>query len=425
MPNVNFYLKEPDANAETLVSLHFAFNKKRLVYSTGFKILPRFWNKDKQRAVASKQFPQYPELNAYLERLSHETLNLYRRFLNEGKIPSVAQLKDELDLFTHRKAAAGETSLFGFIEQFISERESLPAFSSGIIFTYSRTYKHLRAFSKKRRRELDFQDIDLEFFNDFQKYLYAPPVSYSQNTAHKVIKTLKTIMNQATERGLNKNLAFKSRYFSIQQKDVDSIYLTTAELTRLYSIRLENLPRLEKVRDLFLIGAFTGLRFSDFTNIKPENIRTIDGVKVIQITTIKTGEPVTVPVHPVVDDIFKKHGGKPPKPLSNQKMNDYLKELAQLAGFDEPVILSKDKGGKRFDKQVSKWELVTTHTARRSFATNAFKEGVPAISLMKITGHRTETAFMKYIKISKEENAVLIADSKFFKAAPLKIVKGR
>jgi integrase len=424
MSKVRFYLKAPDNTGESLISLYFSFNKKRLVYSTGLKVPPKFWSDETQRAAKTKQFPQYLELNAYLDNITHETLNIYRRFLNEGKVPSVAQLKSELDAFTLRGNTAGNTSLFGFIEQFIRERESLPKFSKGIIFIYKRAYNHLKKFSKQNQRELDFQDIDLDFFYDFQKYLYEPPVSYSQNTAHKMIKTIKTIMSEATERGLNKNLAFQSRRFSIPQKEVESIYLTTEELLKIYNLKLENyLPRLDKVRDLFLIGAFTGLRFSDFTNIKPENFRSIEGVEVIQITTIKTGEPVTVPVHNIVKRIFEKYNGKPPKAMSNQKMNVYLKELAELAEMNEPVILTKDKGGKRYDRQFKKWELVTTHTARRSFATNAFKAGIPAISIMKITGHRTEAAFMKYIKISKEENAVLIAKNAFFQTSPLKAIR--
>ncbi len=424
MSKVRFYLKAPDATGESLISLYFSYNKKRLVYSTGDKIPPKFWNEETQRAIKSKKlFPQYPDLNARLDNLTHETLSIYRRFLNDGKVPSIAQFKSELDAFALRGAVAGETSLFGFIDQFIKERAALPKFSKSTIKVYQRTLKHLQTFSKKNHRQLDFQDIDLDFFYDFQKYLYSPPVSYAQNTAQKIVKTIKTILNEATDRGLNKNLAYQSRRFGIPQKEAESIYLTSDELLKIYRLNLTYLPRLDKVRDLFLIGAFTGLRFSDFTNIKPENIKTVDGVDVIQITTKKTGEPITVPIHPIVKAILDKHNGNTPEPLSSQKMNDYLKELAELAELNETIILAKDRGGKRYDRQYKKWELVTSHTARRSFATNAFKAGIPAISIMKITGHRTEAAFMKYIKISKEENAVLISQNAFFKTSPLKAVR--
>ncbi|MBK8564926.1 MAG: site-specific integrase [Saprospiraceae bacterium] len=431
MSKIRYYLKASDSAGESLISLYFSFNDKRLVYSTGLKVPPDFWNTEKQRAKESRKFPQFPELNARLDNLAHETLNIYRRFLNDGKLPSVAQMKSELDAYTLRGATAGETSLFGFIEQFIKERESQPKFSPNTIKTYRTTFNHLKAFAAKKRRPLDFADIDLDFFFDFQEFLFTERTDekgkkaiLNQNSASKTIGVLKAMLNEATERGINKNTAYKSRRFSIGRVEVQNIYLSIDELTRLYRLHLEGKKSLDKVRDLFLVGAFTGLRFSDFTNIRPENVRTVDGGQQIQMTTQKTGEAVAVPVHPIVRAILEKHKGQPPKPLSNQKMNDYLKELAKLAGITDAVVLTKNRAGKRFDRRFEKWELVTTHTARRSFATNAFKAGIPSISIMKITGHRTEAAFMKYIKISKEENAILISQSDFFRVSPLKVVAG-
>ncbi len=426
MSKVRFYLKNPSTgkghSEEHQIFLNYSFNGKRLRYYTGERIDPKFWNNDDQRARKTKQFLESSDLNNKLDSLAAETKNIYRRFQNDGKVPSLAQFKSELDAVTLRGTVAGETSLFGFFEQLIQERANNPQFSPNTIKAYRSTFNHLETFAKQKRRNLDFEDIDLDFFQDFQQYLFST-TGLSQNTGGKYVRVLKTVLNEATERGLNKNAAYKSRRFTIPKTDVESIYLSVDELTQLYRLDLSQSERLDKVRDLFLIGAFTGLRFSDFTNIKPENIRNVDGVEVIQITTQKTGEPVTVPVNPIVRAILDKHAGKTPKPLSNQKMNDYLKELAEMSGLTEPVILTKNKAGKRYDRQFKKWELVTSHTARRSFATNAFKAGIPALSIMKITGHRTEAAFMKYIKITKEENAVLISQNAFFKTSPLKAVK--
>lgn len=432
MSKVRFYLKDPNANKletprgyneDYQIFLNFSFNGKRLRYYTGERINPKFWNKDEQRARKSRQFPEYPDLNAKLDKLASETKTIYRRFQNEGKVPSIAQLKSELDLFVHRGIKPGETSLFGFIEQFINERSGLPRFSPNTIITYRTVYNHLKTFSTQKRRSLDFEDIDLDFFQDFQEYLFSSSNQFSQNTGSKYVAILKTMLHEATERGINKNRAYQSRRFSVSRVEVENIYLTKEELIKIYRLKLEEyLPRLDKVRDLFLIGAFTGLRFSDFTNIKPENIKRMEGVEVIQITTKKTGEQVFVPVHPIVKTILEKYEGEIPKPLSNQKMNVYLKELAELAEINEDVIITKNKGGKRYDKKFKKFEMVTTHTARRSFATNAFKAGIPAISIMKITGHRTEKSFMKYIKISKEENALLISQNDFFKGTSMKAI---
>ncbi|MDA3818539.1 MAG: hypothetical protein PF486_14245 [Prolixibacteraceae bacterium] len=102
---------------------------------------------------------------------------------------------------------------------------------------------------------------------------------------------------------------------------------------------------------------------------------------------------------------MKKYENDLPRVLTNQKMNEYLKELRQLAGFDEPFYKKITIGGKRVTKKFKKWELLCTHTARRSFATNLYLAGFQAISIMKITGHQTEKAFLKYIKVTPEEHA--------------------
>ena len=139
-----------------------------------------------------------------------------------------------------------------------------------------------------------------------------------------------------------------------------------------------------------LIGCFTGLRFSDFIQVKRENI--IEENK-IKIRTQKTGETVVIPLHPYVKEIFEKYDGELPKPISNQKMNDFLKEVGELAGIDSQVEMSITKGGKLQKNIFSKHELITTPVARRSFASNLYLANVPSITIMKITGHQTGKKF--------------------------------
>jgi integrase len=125
--------------------------------------------------------------------------------------------------------------------------------------------------------------------------------------------------------------------------------------------------------------------------------------------TQKTGETVVIPIHSHVEAIMSRYEAKTPNslptPMSNQKMNDYLKELGELAGIAETINQTFTKGGKKVAVNYPKYELITTHTARRSFATNQYLAGFPSISIMKLTGHRTEKAFMKYIKVTPKEHA--------------------
>ncbi|WP_317171507.1 site-specific integrase [Spirosoma profusum] len=161
-----------------------------------------------------------------------------------------------------------------------------------------------------------------------------------------------------------------------------------------------------------MIGCYTGLRFSDFSELHPENI-THNG-QILTHKTQKTAERVSMPVNRNVLAILRKYEGIPPRTISNQKMNDYLKEICKRAGFTERVEVARTKGGMRQTRVLEKWELVTTHTARRSFATNAFLAGVPPVSIMKITGHKSESVFLKYIKVSSEQNTLLLLSHTHF-----------
>jgi integrase len=164
---------------------------------------------------------------------------------------------------------------------------------------------------------------------------------------------------------------------------------------------------------LFVIGCYTGLRFSDLATLNEKNI--IDKGTKIKILTQKTGELVIIPLHTYILEILKRYNGKIPQVISNQKMNDHLKAIGKEAKIKEKTTLHYTQGGIKKSETLPKHELITVHTARRSFATNAFLNEIPSISIMKITGHRTERAFMKYIKISQEENANKLINHTFFK----------
>jgi len=228
-------------------------------------------------------------------------------------------------------------------------------------------------------------------------------------------------LNYAKSKGIEVNPQFKSKGFLVKRTESENIYLTIDELMTIYHLDLSDCDGQNRVRDLFLIGAFTGLRYSDFSNLKKENFRMVDGVQMSEVKTIKTGEKVVIPLNPIVKAILKKYNGEPPRSISNQKTNAALKKIAQKAEINQAVIRTINEGGINKPVRKKKYELVTTHTARRSFATNAFKAGIPSISIMKITGHKSESSFLKYSKVSKEENAVLMAANPFFKLSPLKI----
>jgi len=197
--------------------------------------------------------------------------------------------------------------------------------------------------------------------------------------------------------------------FKHQKEKVVKISLSFDELESIFNLDLSSTPRLEKVRDLFLVGAYTGLRFSDFVAIKPDHIFEEQGKRYIMLHTQKTNTQVTIPLLPIPAQILQKYHFTTPK-LSNQKMNAGLKELGEIAQLNEKIVDVRTKGGKRVDQTFKKWEKLSSHAARRSFATNFFLKGVPAAVLMQITGHSTERQFMQYINVNQKTNASRFAE---------------
>ncbi|MCE1198366.1 MAG: site-specific integrase [Marinilabiliales bacterium] len=409
MAKASFFLKEPNSESETVIYLFFNFNNKRLKYSTGEKIHPEYWNANKQRTKETKKFPSYPELNARLERISSRALDIYRRMKNDDLLITDQLLKKEFDKeFRKEETPRATKDLFSFIEKFIEESYGLKNVST--IRTYINTLRHLKNYADLKKRKLNFEDVNLEFYNSLIHYL-TNEIGLSQNSIGGHVKNLKTFLNEATERGLNNNMDFKKRKFRQLSEENEKVYLNTSELDKIYRLDLSKIQKYERIRDLFIVGCYTGLRFSDFIQIKKENI--IDSNK-LKIRTQKTGETVIIPLHPYIREIITKYDGQIPEPISNQKMNDYLKEIAKLADLNDLVEISITKGGKVLKSTIEKYHLIMTHTARRSFATNLFLVGIPSITIMKITGHKTEKNFLKYIRISQEENANKLLNHPFF-----------
>jgi len=411
MPKAKFILKDTKTKNDTLIYLTYSYNYKRFKYSTGEKINPKYWNPSSQRAKESKFYKEYPEFNARLDLIESKINSVFRKLLNNGIQPNNDLLKKELDNeLSEFKLQKNKLSLFEFIETFIEESKINKTI--GTIKVYNTSFKYLKEFSQTKNRTVDFNNITLEFYKQFVNFLtYEKELSV--NTVGKHIKTLKTFMNEATEIGLNDNLEFKNKKFKKTEEESDSIYLSVEELKKIEYLDLEEKPKLDLTRDLFLTGCYTGLRFSDFTQIKPENI--IESKSILQVRTFKTSDRVSIPLHPTVKSILKKYDNKLPKSYSNNIINKLVKEVCRLANLRDQIETSITRAGTVEKQTTVKYNLVSTHTARRSFATNCYLADIPSISIMKITGHKTEKSFLKYIKITQEENADKLLNHPFFK----------
>ncbi|MBB3836708.1 integrase [Runella defluvii] len=425
-----FVLKEPNSEKPTLVYLICRTCVPRLKYSTGVSIQPSLWDSTTDRpTVQTKKFDrttkeQLDEIRNHLNRIADAVGGINSRVKAEKIEPTPeffrAELDKEFNLNKPRKVASTpeKLTLFSWVEKFIEEcangERTIPRtgkrYSESSIKNYKKTLNHLRAFQKKTRYQVDFDKIDLHFYQKLIKYLNDE--GKATNTKGGIVKYVKVFMRQAMKDKMHTNTAFQDEDFVKPVEESENIYLTLDEIQRIYNLDLSARAGLDRVRDVFIIGCHTGLRFSDLNQLQPENF--INDGKFVRVTTQKTDHPVYVPLKPEVRAILAKYDGIPPRVLTNQRMNQYLKEIAELAGLNEKVTITQTKGGLKVTKTRQKWELVTTHTARRSFATNAYKEGVPTIDIMRLTGHRTETSFMKYIKVTNEEVAHRMAEHPFF-----------
>lgn len=421
MASVKFYLY--DAKAE-MTNIYFRLSygafeivngKKKylpLQYYINESVQPKYWNAKQGRAKGDKRFPQYPEFNSRLDDIENTVLSILRKLQNDGVTLSEELLRLEFDK-VFRNTDQTETievkqiELMGFIDSFIENCNR----SEGTKKSYRRVEKDLQEYQRKKKTILTFDKIDVDFHSSFVAFLQSK--NYAPNTIGTRIKVVKSFMNEAYERNLHKNLDFKKKMFSKPSEETKAIYLNTNELAALYKLDLSKDKSLNNVRDWFLIGAYTGLRFSDLARLSKENFKG----DTIEIRTQKTDKKVTLPLHPIVLEILEKHEYELPKIISNQKFNEYIKEVVKLAEIDEGILVEEVKGKLKSKRLEPKCNLVSAHTARRSFATNAFLAGVPPIQIMKLTGHKSESSFLKYIKVSDEENAKILQMHPFFNMA--------
>jgi site-specific recombinase XerD len=420
--NVKFFIRvSKKSKDEATIRVRVNKGRQSMYAKTEIQVKPDHWSNRTGTYAQRAELEDRDDKVKKLDDLKKYIKDKYLDLSNKDNINSDWLNKTIDQSFNPDKYLPENVSLFGFIKyHFIDnvDKRTNPDTGQPINYRtkleYSNTFRLLKKYSQEYG-EPDFIDIDLEFYNNFVYFLRHQKVIIKDkegnivkekylavNTIGKKIRTLKVFLNAATEKGINKYMKYKSKNFKAISEEADNIYLTKEELTQFYKHDLSKKPYLEKVRDLFVVAAWTGVRYSDIQQIRPERIT--DNIFTIKQQK-KTGKKAVIPINGVVWNIINKYKGKLPKPISNQKFNDYLKEAARLAKINSVFIKTENINGMRIEKKYPKHELISTHTARRSFCTNAYKDNIPTLSIMAISGHRTEKAFLKYIKVDGEEHA--------------------
>ena len=408
MASFTFVLKEPQAQGATLVYFIVRHRNKRMKISTGIQIEPYKWDSLKWR-INRKATLSEQAGNSVLVRFEGD-FNLYKgNSANVGSEFTLSGFQEfRADKYKPKQKEVEKVSLLDFINSFIQESNRKPETKRA----YTNTLRRLKEYAKHSKQELTFEQVDLSLMNDLIKY-FEKVKGYSLNSINLHVKNLKVFMKEAKERGLHNVTTHESRRFTVSTESTPKIYLTEQELDQLRRADLSDKKHLERVRDLFLIQMNTGVRVSDLSKIDSKNLKREGEGYFFQIRQKKTSDFLWIPVlDSEVLEILNKYEGCSPgfsqkgNFITLSKYNEYLKEVGKRAEILETFTTYRTKGGKQEEVVRYKFELISSHTARRSFATNAYKDGYPSESIMAITGHKTESSFHKYIQLSSKEHAL-------------------
>jgi integrase len=224
------------------------------------------------------------------------------------------------------------------------------------------------------------------------------------NTIGKTINQLRIFIKDRVRRKIIPPLDLSD--YKVPSEDSDTIYLTRDEIEKIYYADLSQFPYLCEYRDLFVLACMTGLRFSDFSTLHPEDVRN----NMLYKKQEKTDTPVVIPLRPLARIAFMRQFGSTCPAVSNPEFNRHIKRIGEIAGICQPVTFISKKGAENVVVTKPKFEWITTHTARRSFCTNELLSGTPVSLIMRISGHKKESSFYRYVKISPEEAALRIEE---------------
>ena len=254
-------------------------------------------------------------------------------------------------------------------------------------------------------KDFDWNDVDSAFhFRLVQKMQDA---GFGINYQWKMVSQLKTVMNEGRKLKYHSNLDFQD--FKTRREDPDTVYLTAEEVERLWNYE-QNGELERKARDLFLLGVWSCSRFSDYSRLSMDMIW--DGA--IHFTQKKTAGSVIVPTHPRLLLILERNGGKAPV-LAQQHLNEWIKRVCRKCDIDTPVEVTTFDGRKHTTVRKKKWELISSHAARRTGVTLLYMTGIPLRQVMLISGHKDQDSIFHYLRLTKEENVALLKDNPFFK----------
>ena len=393
------------------IRMRVNFASKRIEFTTGYRIDAAKWDTDKQRVrngCTNKLKQSASEINASLLGYYTEVQEIFKKFEVEEIMPTPEQIKEAFNALHKpieevKQRKSTPNAFYKAFDEFVRDCGRQNDWTDSTYEKFAAVKNHLMNF----RNGLTFDFFDEKGLNDYVTYL-RDVKEMRNSTIGKQLSFLKWFLRWAFKKGLHQNNAYDSYKPKLKSTQKKIIFLTWEELNKLREFEIPAAKQaLDRVRDVFLFQCFTGLRYSDVFNLRRSDIKGDH----IEVTTVKTSDSLIIELNKHSKAILDKYkdvafeDNKVLPVITNQKMNDYLKELAELAGIDEPIRQTYYKGNERIDEVTPKYALLGTHAGRRTFICNALALGIPPQVVMKWTGHSDYKAMKPYIDIADDIKA--------------------
>ena len=408
----SFHLKNPKADKETLIyfSAYFKNEGKKLIYSTGETINPNEWDFENRMPNdlkgRSARSGKHRAINIQLNRYSGFYIKIMSLYIHSDQEITTESIRNEFDK-EFKKTKTGSRDFFVVYDKFMTEKindKTDKANSISTIKRYEYNKKLLQDFEESKDVKLNFNQIDKKFYNTFINYC-TNTKNHSTNTLSRNIGLFKTFMNWAVLNRYTYKLDFQE-FKNIKKEITDEVALSKEQVVEIFNFDFSNNQRLERVRDLFVFGCFTGMRYSNYSKIKKNDI--IDSH--IKVRDVKDNrKQLNIPLNDYSSYLLKKYDYRLPE-ISNQKFNEYIKEVIKIVGYTENIKKTSKLGNEIIETVTLFYERISSHTARRSFITIMKTDKIPDKIIMGFTGHKSLEVFNQYYKPNDIEKVDFMQD---------------
>ncbi len=406
MATVKFLLQSKSEIAN--IYIRFSIDRKTILKrKSGFTINPKYWSETFAQPIQKSK--ETKELKSKLSKLSDFISDSYNDAVSKGVEFTGEWLQDQIDIFNNKKTVVELDVLLNYIQKYIDDapykrnQKKETGLSDGRVQNLKLFKNTIERYQKEafKGKRILIKDVNLQFVENYKIWLFKQ--NYSVNYVGKNIANIKTVCNDAFKNDIETSTQLKNiEGISESKKPEQVITLSEDEQEKIKEAHLMR-ESLINARKWLLLGCLIGQRGGDLLSITESNIKDINGIKIIELKQQKTGKLVAIPLLPESIEILE--SGMPYK-ISLARFNEYIKDICEIARINE-MITAKIKVASKKPmelKTLEKFNFITSHVCRRSFATN-FYGRIPTPILMNITAHGSERVFLAYIGKTTYDNA--------------------